>query len=147
LLLLAQQLGRPHYELAVSGFGDKMRLLRVDLRQTRGFGDILAFIGRWQEELPPLFAAAPKRSMMQAGKALVVYRAMPSAELTAEWTSRAAIVFGLELEASSGSASLQLRIDASAVSKAKAMQLLQAFAAASRKLAPAVSTVSRLEHS
>jgi hypothetical protein len=147
LLLLAQQLGQPAYELAVSGIGDQMRLLRVDLRQTRGFADMLHFINSWQTEYPPLLAAAPKRSMMQEGTALMIYRALPSAELTADWTSRAGIVFGLELGASLGLSNLQLRLDASVVSKQKAMQLLQTFAAACRKLTPAVSTGSRAEHS
>ncbi|MBD3917805.1 amino acid adenylation domain-containing protein [Paenibacillus sp. PR3] len=136
LLVFAQQLGRPAYELAVCGFGEEMRLLRVDLRQTRGFADIMAFVGSWQTEYSPVRAAAPKRRAIQDGEALVVFRAAPSAELTTDWTSRAAVVFGVELAASS----LQLRIDASVVSKQKAAQLLQAFAAACRKLAPAAAS-------
>ncbi|GMK38341.1 hypothetical protein PCCS19_13950 [Paenibacillus sp. CCS19] len=146
VLVLAQQLGRPAYELAVDGFGNQVRLLKVDLRQTRGFADLLASIGSWQIEQTPVRAAAPKRNMMRAGDALVIYRAMPSAELTVDWTSRAAIVFGVELGSAhdSATASLLLRIDASVVSKQKTAQLMQAFAAACRKLAPAVASRAEL---
>ncbi|CAH1205377.1 Tyrocidine synthase 3 [Paenibacillus plantiphilus] len=138
VVLLAQNLKQPKFELPVYGFGpgNGIVVLPVDLTATGGLSELIAWLNAQLSSLPAV-DEMPIRSQSAAdisdASIVPLYRKLPSAALPASWMERVDLLLNVGI----GEQSIQLNneYNGSRIRKEKVKELMQQFPTWCRRLA------------